>query len=136
MMNESNFIMPNWPAPPNVKAIQTTRLGGVSQPPFAALNLGNFTEDSPADIQENRRLLLQELGFEVHDFATAKQVHGSEVAVVAAGGTYEGCDALITDTKGILLGNTVADCVPVLVYDADLPFLIAESMTERMAANP
>jgi YfiH family protein len=99
-------------------AVESTRQGGVSKAPFSSLNLGNFTEDNAADIHENRRLLLTELGFEMANFACAKQVHGNQVLHVTAGGTYEGYDALMTNTKSILLGITVADCTPILIYDA------------------
>ena len=102
----------------NLTAVESTRHGGVSKPPFSSLNLGNFTEDVAADIQENRRLLFTELGFEMSDFACAKQVHGDQVLHVTKGGTYDGYDALMTNTKGILLGITVADCTPIIIYDA------------------
>jgi polyphenol oxidase len=100
-------------------AVESTRHGGVSKAPFLSLNLGNFTEDNANDIQENRQLLLSELGFEIDNFACAKQVHGNQVLNVSEGGTFEGYDALMTNKKSILLGITVADCTPILIYDTE-----------------
>ncbi len=99
-------------------AVESRRHDGVSKAPFLSLNLGNFTEDNAEDIQENRRLLLFELGFEIINFASAKQVHSDQILHVTEGGTYDGYDALMTNTKNILLGITVADCTPILIYDA------------------
>ncbi|OQA32800.1 MAG: Laccase domain protein YfiH [Betaproteobacteria bacterium ADurb.Bin341] len=50
-------IIPDWPAPPNVGALQTTRRGGVSQGPYASLNLGDHVGDHPEHVTANRRLL-------------------------------------------------------------------------------
>ena len=53
-----------------------------------------------------------------------EQVHGDRVVVVtdparAAEGTLERCDALVTDLPDVVLVVRVADCVPVLLADAD-----------------
>ena len=100
-------------------AVETTRQNGVSPKPFSSLNLGNFTEDLAENINQNQALLLDDLRFEIDNFATAKQVHGHHVTQVDKGGTYSDSDALISNTKGILLGITIADCTPILIYDAE-----------------
>ncbi|HNE01788.1 MAG TPA: laccase domain-containing protein, partial [Plasticicumulans sp.] len=51
------LLQPDWPAPANVRAAATTRRGGVSRGPYAALNLGDHVGDDPAAVAENRRLL-------------------------------------------------------------------------------
>ena len=43
-------IVPDWPAPPGVKALQTTRNGGVSAAPYDSLNLGDHVGDQRANL--------------------------------------------------------------------------------------
>jgi hypothetical protein len=64
---------------PGARAAFTTRPGGVSEPPFAALNLGIFTEDDRRAVSENRRRLAAALGFSPERIAVAHQVHGAEL---------------------------------------------------------
>jgi polyphenol oxidase len=101
-----------------LRTAETTRNGGVSLPPFASLNMGNFTDDLAENILENRRLVLADLGFPMSQLAFAKQVHEDKIAIVTSANCYDGYDALIAQTKGILLGITIADCTPILIYDA------------------
>jgi hypothetical protein len=93
----------------------STRLGGVSRPPFDSLNLGRSTEDDPGDVAENRRRYLAVLGFQPAALATAGQVHGTTVAEVKAPGVHPACDALVTRVPGIALAITGADCTPLLL---------------------
>ncbi|WP_288471428.1 laccase domain-containing protein, partial [uncultured Pseudomonas sp.] len=58
----ADWLRPDWPAPVGIQACVTTRAGGVSQAPFASLNLGNHVGDDPAAVTENRRRLGQALG--------------------------------------------------------------------------
>ena len=74
-----DLLIPDWPAPANVRACVTTRTGGVSQAPFDALNLGDHVGDDPAAVAENRRRLQALLGCAP---AWLSQVHG--VTVVEA----------------------------------------------------
>lgn len=76
------WITPDWPAPPRVKAAATLRTGGVSEGPFASLNLGSHVGDDPAAVAENRRLLRAALELPVEP-TWLNQVHG--INVVAAG---------------------------------------------------
>ncbi|MBK7406614.1 MAG: peptidoglycan editing factor PgeF [Saprospirales bacterium] len=98
-------------------AIESTRHGGVSSVPYASLNLGLFTEDTPENIQENRRRLFHSLGISEAQVAHTHQVHGDNILLVEQAGQYEGYDALITSQPGLFLSVTVADCTPILVYD-------------------
>jgi copper oxidase (laccase) domain-containing protein len=61
MLNKSHFIFPDWPAPPNIKAIQTTRLGGISVAPYDSFNLGAHVQDDVLSVSRNRQLLSQYL---------------------------------------------------------------------------
>ena len=103
----------------------TTRLGGVSSGHLASLNLGSNRGDVPEKVFENYRLLGEATGIDVYRMAFTKQVHGAVVrvateAVVHAFGTpvpYE-ADGLVTNTPGLALICFTADCVPVLLCDA------------------
>jgi YfiH family protein len=99
----------------------STRVGGVSPFPVAALNLAGFDEDSAENIFENRRRFVSLLGG-AWTLAACWQVHGSDVRVVRATldtqSERERCDALTTSLPGVLLGVKTADCVPVLLGDA------------------
>ena len=55
-------LVPDWPAPPAVRAAVSTRAGGVSGAPWDSLNLGDHVGDDPACVAENRRLLRAQLG--------------------------------------------------------------------------
>ena len=55
-----NLIVPEWPAPVRVKSLMTTRAGGVSQAPWASLNLGDHVGDDPAHVEANRARLRQQ----------------------------------------------------------------------------
>lgn len=98
--------------------VESTRRGGVSPAPYHSLNLGKSTADDPAHVAENRRRLCAALGFGPGQLAWSKQVHGSAVRVVTEPGGAEGFDALICRVPGVLLAVSVADCTPILVYDA------------------
>ena len=104
---------------PDIAAVFTTRAGGVSEGPFAGLNLGGSTGDDVAAVRENRRRLLDALGFDPDALATVGQVHGTDVATVAAPRHTPAHDGLVTDRRGLLLGVVVADCGAVLLADAE-----------------
>jgi hypothetical protein len=101
----------------NLAVGQSTRHGGVSTAPYASLNLGLYTQDGDAEVMENRRRFFAALGFEESQTAGSHQVHGDEINLVETPGQVKAYDALITNKKGILLTATIADCVPVLIYD-------------------
>ena len=75
-MNDStnDWIVPEWPAPHNVRALFTTRNGGSSTGPYAGLNLGDHVGDDPLNVKKNRSLLRHILPGEPK---WLKQVHGT-----------------------------------------------------------
>ena len=105
----------------------TARVGGVSDGPYATLNLSLSVGDDPARVLENRRRLAQALGAGPEDFVFARQVHGSGVRVVgeadAGSGAFslddaiQDADALVTRSPGVLLAILTADCVPIVLHD-------------------
>lgn len=103
---------------PQLIAAESTRHGGVSLPPYQSLNLGKNTGDQPESVAENRRRFCTALGFRPEQLAWSRQVHGAEIRIATEAGGAEGFDALITRTPGVVVAVSVADCTPVLVYDA------------------
>jgi copper oxidase (laccase) domain-containing protein len=71
-----DWIVPDWPSPPRVGALVTTRTGGVSRGPFASFNLGTRVGDDPAAVEHNREILRSRLP---GDPVWLQQVHGTEV---------------------------------------------------------
>jgi YfiH family protein len=111
-----NFITPNWPAPANVKALQTTRAGGVSVAPYASLNLGAHVNDDGNTVAHNRQLLSPYLPSEP---VWVNQVHGIEVIDAANSGCLENADASFTTKNNVVCATMTADCLPVLLCDTD-----------------
>jgi YfiH family protein len=97
-----------------------TRLGGVSEAPFAELNLGHTVGDDPAAVEENHDRAYHALDIARRDVVTAWLVHGRRVLAVDrqhAGQVVARTDGLITQTPGLALVQRFADCLPVLLFD-------------------
>ncbi|MBI4987321.1 MAG: peptidoglycan editing factor PgeF [Rhodocyclales bacterium] len=107
-----DWIVPDWPAPAKVRALVTTRAGGVSAGPYASLNLAAHVGDDPAAVAENRRRLRAYLPAEP---LWLTQVHGN--AVARAGNAVAGveADAAVACGKGAVCAILTADCLPVLL---------------------
>lgn len=108
-------LIPGWPAPANVKALQTTRHGGVSSPPYDSLNLGSHVGDAPLAVARNRMLLNTVLPSEP---VWLEQVHGTIVANGDMAGCRPQADACIARQRGSVCVVMTADCLPVLLCDA------------------
>ncbi|HXR30106.1 MAG TPA: polyphenol oxidase family protein [Solirubrobacterales bacterium] len=101
----------------------TTRIGGVSGPPFDRLNLGVLTDDETGSVIENRHRLAAALGFAPERIAVGRQVHGGELHAHAApqspspfaqpGSPIPEVDGHLTAEVDLALLVFVADCVPV-----------------------
>ena len=117
----ADWIVPDWPAPQNVRAIFTTRAGGVSEGPQATFNLGYKADDDPAAVRINRALLAARTGV---PSAWVAQVHGPRVVDAQAAldavnaGDPLPADASATNAAGLASTVMVADCLPVLLCDA------------------
>ncbi len=110
----NTLITPNWPAPANVKALQTTRLGGVSLPPYASLNLGDHVQDHPQHVARNRQLLSALVPSEP---VWLSQVHGIRVIDAGMSACIESADASFSMQKNVVCVTMTADCLPVLLCD-------------------
>jgi YfiH family protein len=110
----AGWIVPDWPAPSSVKALITTRAGGVSSGPYASFNVGTRTGDDTADVAENRARLRQILP-DAPLWLT--QVHGSRVVTAESAAAPCEADACIATETGRVCAILAADCVPVLFTD-------------------
>jgi len=111
-----DWIEPDWPAPAAVRALCTTRSGGVSRGSYASLNLADHVGDEPSRVEQNRALLRAHLGLPT-DPLWLRQVHGCSVVDVA--GDPRGCqaDAAIALRPGEVCAVMTADCLPLLLCD-------------------
>ena len=110
-----------------VVASFSTRLGGTSVDELDSLNIGFKVGDDPERVRENRRRLCAAMGLEPVALTAARQVHGTNVAVVTADDRGRGsldparilppADGIVTNAPGVALLGFFADCVPILLYD-------------------
>ncbi|WP_158934489.1 peptidoglycan editing factor PgeF [Burkholderia sp. S171] len=133
-LRNDDCLWPGWSIGPNVvsprvKALATTRNGGVSAAPYGGangrggLNLGLHTGDVPEAVMENRRRVVELTGAPV---AWLEQVHGAQVEdagavidrCVGSPATVVKADAAVTDRAGVVCVVMIADCLPVLFCDA------------------
>lgn len=98
-------------------AAQSTRLGGVSLPPYDSMNLGMSVNDLKENVIKNRELFFGESGIGLHQLVISKQVHDNKVYVANVPIITEGYDALITNKPNVFLAISIADCTPILIYD-------------------
>lgn len=114
MLNKSDLVFPDWPAPTNVKALQTMRNSGFSDVPYASLNLGTHVQDNPVSVAKNRQLLSQYLPSEP---VWLNQVHGVDVVDAGLCVCVPDADASFTHQKNVVCVTMTADCLPVLLCD-------------------
>jgi YfiH family protein len=94
----------------------STRVGGVSPKPFA-LNLSFDVGDDQDRVAENRRRFLGKLNVLSDRLAIPGQIHSKSVKAVSHPGEYPNCDALVTAQRDVYLTVSVADCIPLFMYD-------------------
>ncbi|HET6506314.1 MAG TPA: polyphenol oxidase family protein [Baekduia sp.] len=102
---------------PGARVRFTGRAGGVSAGPYASLNLGRWTDDDPAAVDENRRRAADRA-----PIAFARQVHGTRVVALDAapsGSEIPDADGVVTRAHGVAAMVLTADCVPVALASAD-----------------
>ena len=116
MQPPSDWLVPDWPAPPSVRALFTSRAGGVSAAPCDSFNLGDHVRDDPAAVALNRQRLAAVIGVRP---VFLQQVHGTAVAELDAQ-TPDGtvADACLSTQTGVACAVMVADCLPVLFTNA------------------
>lgn len=109
------WIVPDWPAPANVRAVCTTRAGGVSVGPYASLNLGTHVGDVPGSVGTNRARLASSLGARP---VFMDQVHGTRLlALEPDSADGQAADGAYTSAHALACTVMVADCLPILLCD-------------------
>lgn len=128
-----DWIVPGWPAPANVRALVTTRSGGVSGGTYASLNLGLRTGDDPQAVAANRARLRVMLPQEPK---WLRQVHGCDVVEADTLADAPEADASIARRPNTVCVVLVADCIPVLLADrAGTAVAIAHAGWRGLAAG-
>lgn len=112
----NDLIAAAWPAPPQVRAFVTTRLGGVSNAPYEHNNLALHVGDDAKLVQRNR-LLLAQLMPDCSATQWLQQVHGTAVHSIANARDCLCGDGLHTGKTGLACAVLTADCLPVLLTD-------------------
>jgi len=126
-----NLIIPDWPAPPWIKAATTTRRGGFSAPPFDSLNVSLMVGDNADDVAQNRKLLKNSLenlsassgntaknssGKSISEnFFWLQQVHGNKAISADSAFLDPIADAIYTQDPHVACAVQTADCLPLLV---------------------
>jgi hypothetical protein len=115
----TGWIVPNWPAPTRVRALMTTRSGGLSSGPWGApgpggMNLGLGSGDDPATVAANRARLRAWLPAEPR---WLRQVHGANIVDAESVDAAAQADASTAVTPDVVCAVLVADCMPVLLAD-------------------
>jgi len=111
-----DWITPAWPTHPRVRALVTTRSGGVSAPPWSSLNLGSAVGDAPEAVAANRARLREHLPA---DPRWLQQVHGTHVVAAETVTEPVEADASFTRTAEVVCAIQMADCLPVLLAARD-----------------
>ncbi len=106
-------VIPDWPAPPGVRALTTTRAGGFSRPPYGSFNLADHVGDAADSVARNRALLRERFGVPAEP-VWLSQVHGSRVVEA---GTPARADAAYSCRPQVVCAVLTADCLPVLFCD-------------------
>jgi YfiH family protein len=139
------WIEPDWPAPPGVCAISTTRQGGFSEGSFGSLNLAEHVGDRPEHVRSNRARLRSVLEL-ASEPLWLRQVHGPRVFPASRWIPCCEADGACTEHRGVVCAVQTADCLPVLMCDQEgttiavahagwrgLAAGILEATVERMA---
>ncbi len=129
LVQSSGLEVLEWPIfdGPPLKALVTTRRGGVSTGPYDSLNLGLHVGDDSDRVVENRKRAAAAVDLTLEDLVFCNQAHGRSVTEVTAAdrgrgtrgldGAIEDSDALVTGEPGLGLVVMVADCVPIVLFD-------------------
>jgi YfiH family protein len=114
----TSIIFPQWPAPAQVRAAITTRVGGYSVGCWQSFNLATHVGDDAGHVQANRRKLETLLKLKISPL-WLNQVHGNSVVCAANhhGLSVPTADGSYSCQQGIPCVVLTADCLPVLLCD-------------------
>lgn len=121
MSLDPRWIVPDWPAPPGIRALITTRAGGTSRGPWGVppegqggMNLGFGSGDDPAAVAANRQRLRALLPDEPR---WLEQEHGARVVDAESVDVPAAADASTALAPNVVCAVLIADCMPVLLAD-------------------
>ena len=118
-MNKSvSFLYPDWPAPANIGAAMTLRVGGVSAPPFASFNQATHVGDDSAAVANNRLLTRQAFALP-NEPVWLEQIHSNRVVDAINTPVLLQADASYTGQVGVVCAVLTADCLPLLICSKD-----------------
>ena len=115
MLSADSFLIPDWPAPPRVRAAQTTRIGGAGQGAYAGFNLALHVGDDSQRVVANRAELRSALSLPAEP-RWLEQVHGIHARQLPSA-SCNASDAAWTSAPGEVCVVMSADCLPVLFCD-------------------
>ena len=118
MSSHDSWLVPDWPAPERVRAIFTTRLGGVSVAPYDTFNLAEHVGDDAAAVARNRQLLPDRAGLP-SGVQWLQQVHGTRLVEAVNDGWVRTADGCFSGAPGLVCSVMTADCLPVLFCDRE-----------------
>lgn len=113
-MLENNYLIPQWPAPKQIFAYTTTRLGGCSEGKYASNNLAEHVADESNHVSKNREYLVANLGL-AQAPVWLNQIHSAISVNAAQACTGITADASFTQQPGIACAVLTADCLPILI---------------------
>lgn len=117
-------IRPDWPAPSNIHALTTTRLGGHSEGVYASNNLGLYTQESVRSVLHNRADLIPHFGLP-HAPVWLQQVHSAHCLDLDRPNTHYVADASMTRQKEVVCAILTADCLPIILCNRQGTFVAA-----------
>lgn len=110
-----------------VTAFSTMRHGGVGEGEYSEFNINSFCGDSSESVSANKRLLAESIGIDSSHIILPHQVHGTEFRIIGPeflqmpenvrNMILDGVDGVLTSVKGLCIGVSTADCIPVVLYD-------------------
>lgn len=119
-----NFIYPDWAVNKRVKALCTTRLGGVSQAPYDHLNIALHVGDDSNAVEANRLRLIQQAGLPQSP-KWLNQVHGVQLINADSATQVIKADGIYSRQSGVACAVMTADCLPLLIADREGEFVAA-----------
>lgn len=115
-IDADNLIVPDWPAPGNVCAVTTTRLGGISKPPYDGFNLATHVGDQLEAVNHNREQLAVQLQLK-NNPCWLEQVHSNNVIEACKTTIPIEADASFSRLPQQVCVVMTADCLPVFFCD-------------------
>jgi len=132
-MTNDDLLWADWPAPEKIRALTTTRTGGVSESKFRSLNLADHVDDDISHVQENRQRLCQHLN--IQQPLWLKQVHGVQVANAQTAKSPVEADAIVSFQTNHPCAVMTADCLPLLFCNQSATKVAAAHAGWRGLAN-